>query len=501
MLCALSGEPAEEPVVSPRSGAIFEKKLIEAYIATSGKDPITDEPLATKDLVAIKTSVPTIAPPRPPAFNSIPTMLAAFQNEWDALALETYTLRKQLNSARQEVSEALYQYDAAVRVAARAIKERDEAQAALVQISETFAKEAEKKNEEVDMEVKEDGMEENGANKEENEVNGAAVGIPVELLKSARDTLFALHKKQKVTLPVTKTLKVDIKASAPVASIDNITSVSSGSDGSSILLASPHKVQILPESTTFDLEGVDATGIVNSSSGIRAIALTNGDVVDLRNNSRTTLPLKAITSIFPHPSEPIFVASTTDNEWALCDEKTIFYKSKLQQSITCADVHVDGVLLGVGTSSGSINIYDLTSTDLVSTIETQYQNVTKLQFALNGYWLVASSTEGDKSAVQVFDLRKSSLIHMVEFVSSVDFILDPSCLVLVTYEKQFKRLLVHLYIKKGKLWVDNASGIDTEELEYLVGESSPESVQDTKVVKVAGVGKDRVVHYELTTSG
>lgn len=510
MLCALSGEPAKEPVVSPRSGAVFERKLVEAYIATSGKDPITDEPLATQDLVEIKTTVPTISPPRPPAFNSIPTMLAAFQNEWDALALETYTLRKQLNLARQELSEALYQYDAAVRVAGRAIKERDEAQAALLQLSETFAREVAKRDEEAETRVKEaDGQEnsenvaENGKNMEVNgeestEVVGSAAGIPVDLLKSARDSLFALHKKQKVSLPVSKTLTVEIKADEPFLTIEEIRSVSSSSDGSQILLASPQKVQILPETTTFDLEGVAATAVVNSSSGLKAIALADGSVVDLRDNTRTNLLLKAVTGIFPHPSEPIFVALTGSNEWALCDDTTIFHRSTLEKNATCADLHVDGVLLGVGTDSGIVEIYDLTSAEKVSSITTQYLQVNKLQFALNGYWLVASSKEGNECVVQIFDLRKNSLLHKIELTSPVDFVLDPSCLVLTTYEKDSRRLLVHLYVKKGKLWVDQVSQIETEELEYLVGESSPQSVQDTQVVKVVGVGRDRVVHYEVS---
>lgn len=73
--------------------------------------------------------------PRPPTLTSIPSLLATFQNEWDALALETHTLRQQLSQTRQELSTALYQHDAATRVIARLLKERDEARDALSKIS------------------------------------------------------------------------------------------------------------------------------------------------------------------------------------------------------------------------------------------------------------------------------------------------------------------------------------------------------------------------------
>ena len=94
---------------------------------------MTGEELTVDDLVELKSS--PIIRPRPPTLTSIPSLLSVFQNEWDALALETYTLRQHLTQTRQELSRALYEHDAAVRVIVRVSKERDEAREALSKIN------------------------------------------------------------------------------------------------------------------------------------------------------------------------------------------------------------------------------------------------------------------------------------------------------------------------------------------------------------------------------
>ena len=38
-VCGISGETPEHPVVSPVSGAVFEKRLIEKWIQENGSDP------------------------------------------------------------------------------------------------------------------------------------------------------------------------------------------------------------------------------------------------------------------------------------------------------------------------------------------------------------------------------------------------------------------------------------------------------------------------------
>ncbi|KAK9352890.1 Prp19/Pso4-like-domain-containing protein [Lipomyces doorenjongii] len=125
MICAISGTIPQDPVISPNSGSVFDRNLIEAYIAEHGTDPISGDALSIDNLVSIQTSK-TLAP-RTPAQSSIPTLLQSFQNEWDALVLETLTLRQELLKTRQDLSTALYYHDAAVRVVAKLTKERDDA--------------------------------------------------------------------------------------------------------------------------------------------------------------------------------------------------------------------------------------------------------------------------------------------------------------------------------------------------------------------------------------
>jgi hypothetical protein len=133
MLCAISGEAPREPVASRKSGNVFEKRLIEAHIAENHTDPVTGEDLAVEDLIELKS--PQVVTPRAPNHTSIPALLSAFQNEWDAIVLETHTLKQQLAQTRQELSTALYQNDAATRVVARLSRERNEAREALSNVT------------------------------------------------------------------------------------------------------------------------------------------------------------------------------------------------------------------------------------------------------------------------------------------------------------------------------------------------------------------------------
>jgi pre-mRNA-processing factor 19 len=109
---------------------VFERDLIKKHLDQTGQCPLTGVDLAyPSDFVEL--SVSKLALPKPLVANSIPGILSLFQGEWDSLMLEVFQMRKSLEQTRRELSQALYQHDAACRVICRLVKEKDELQKVL----------------------------------------------------------------------------------------------------------------------------------------------------------------------------------------------------------------------------------------------------------------------------------------------------------------------------------------------------------------------------------
>jgi pre-mRNA-processing factor 19 len=119
---------------------LFEKKLVEKFVKETGKCPVTNELMSLDDLMPLKAN--KTVKPRPSPATSIPGLLGLFHDEWDALMLETHSLRQSLHNVRQELSHALYLHDASTRVIARLIRERDEARSSLQNVKATLAAES-----------------------------------------------------------------------------------------------------------------------------------------------------------------------------------------------------------------------------------------------------------------------------------------------------------------------------------------------------------------------
>ncbi|AAQ15982.1 PRP19-like protein, putative [Trypanosoma equiperdum] len=116
MFCCISNCVPHEPVVSRSSGCLYERSLIEKYIAEHGCCPITGEALHKEDLIAVRRTPLTGA--TFVADETVPALLAKLHSQWDAIMLEQFALRQQLTQTQQELAQALHQYEAACRVIA-----------------------------------------------------------------------------------------------------------------------------------------------------------------------------------------------------------------------------------------------------------------------------------------------------------------------------------------------------------------------------------------------
>lgn len=442
--------------MSPKSGSIYEKSLVVNYISTTGKDPVSDQPLSVEELVPINTTALDIVPPVPPTFSSIPSLLETFQNEWDSLALEVFTLRKQLHQTREELSAALYHHDAAVRVAARAIRERDEAKNALQELALSIG------NGEP-MEVEENANGKTHAPTEE--------GIPTDALKEARDELYQLHKTQKPSLPAGPEITVSLayvkqhvtpfkKASASYVRSSSKTLLVGSPTGSVAIynFNTPGKSNV----SKIAHEGpVTAVAEVHFEGENLPIIAYNNVVVVGEKRKTVAHPHKGdVEHILVHPKlAHIVVLVSRDGSWSLNDvSKGSLYLSSSEQGVLSAALHGDGLLMALGNEKGEVVVFDISTGQKATTISTKHSSVVQILFAANGYWLLALSKDADGvSAVEVIDLRKNTVAHSIEAEHTIMGVqIDPSLTVVATYDAQ-NTVLVHRYTKKGKLWTNNAS--------------------------------------------
>jgi pre-mRNA-processing factor 19 len=137
-ICEISGEslltlPKDDPIVVTPSGHICRRRLLlTKLLENGGIDPFeTRRPLREEELIVLKLpnhgSSSIIPPPRNFNSHTMTSSIQQIQLEYDALVLELYDTRQSLEDTRKELSLALYQNDAAIRVVARISAERDDA--------------------------------------------------------------------------------------------------------------------------------------------------------------------------------------------------------------------------------------------------------------------------------------------------------------------------------------------------------------------------------------
>nr|CAG4634716.1 EOG090X0489 [Alona affinis] len=419
LCCSLSNEVPEHPVVSPVSGSVFERRLIEKYIADNGVDPINGKELTVDQLVEIKT--PPVVKPKVPSATSIPAVLKSLQDEWDAVMLNSFTLRQQLQTARQELSHALYQHDAACRVIARLHKEVSTAREALSTLKPQMGYAA------VPTPVAAAPAEAGGIAAQPVE----AAGLTPEIISQLQDKATVLTQERKrrgktmpeglATADVVKTYKT--LASHPAlhsASMPGILTMDvHAADSSHILTGGNDRCATVFNKDTEQIVAVlkghtkKVTKVLYHPEEEVAITASPDSTIRVWNitSSSQTAIIRAhdapVTGLSLHATGEYVLSTSLDQHWAFSDIRVGRLLTKVADTdgtpLTTAQFHPDGLIFGTGTQDSQIKIWDLKEQSNVANFPGHSGPIAALSFSENGYYL---ATAAEDSCVKLWDLRK-----------------------------------------------------------------------------------------------
>nr|CAG4636083.1 EOG090X0489 [Eubosmina coregoni]SVE69727.1 EOG090X0489 [Eubosmina coregoni] len=419
LCCSLSNEVPEHPVVSPVSGSIFERRLIEKYIADNGVDPVNGKELTVDQLVEIKT--PAVVKPKVPSATSIPAVLKSLQDEWDAVMLNSFTLRQQLQTARQELSHALYQHDAACRVIARLHKEVSTAREALATLKPQTGYAA------VSTPAVAASAEAGGIAAQPIE----AAGLTPEIIAQLQDKATVLTQERKrrgKTMPEGLATAEQIKTYKTLASHPALHSASMpgiltmdvhAADSSHILTGGNDRCATVFNKDTEQVVAVlkghtkKVTKVLYHPEEEVAITASPDSTIRVWNitSSSQTAIIRAhdgpVTGLSLHATGEYVLSTSLDQSWAFSDIRVGRLLTKVPDTdgapLTTAQFHPDGLIFGTGTQDSQIKIWDLKEQSNVANFPGHSGPISSLSFSENGYYL---ATAAEDSCVKLWDLRK-----------------------------------------------------------------------------------------------
>uniref|UniRef100_A0A8C6PUQ9 Pre-mRNA-processing factor 19 n=1 Tax=Nothobranchius furzeri TaxID=105023 RepID=A0A8C6PUQ9_NOTFU len=406
LVCAICNEVPEHPCISPVSNHVFERRLIEKYIAENGTDPMNGQPLSEEQLVDIKVTHPIR--PKAPSATSIPAILKSLQDEWDAVMLHSFTLRQQLQTTRQELSHALYQHDAACRVIARLNKEVTAAREALATLKPQaglVTPQAAPASQPAAA----------GAGGEPMEIS-EQVGMTPEIIQKLQDKATILtteRKKRGKTVPEELVRAEDLsKWSYKRLNVLHLVDLFPVSKCSlSVVVFDKNEEQIVAtlKGHTKKVTSVifhPSQSMVFSASPdatIRVWSVTGGNCIQVVRAHEAS-----VTGLSLHATGDYLLSSSEDQYWAFSDIQTGRVLTKVTDesagcALTCAQFHPDGLIFGTGTADSQIKIWDLKERTNVANFPGHSGPVTSIAFSENGYYL---ATGAQDSSVKLWDLRK-----------------------------------------------------------------------------------------------
>ncbi|KAH9398621.1 Pre-mRNA-processing factor 19 [Tyrophagus putrescentiae] len=468
--CVLSNEIPENPVVSPSSGSVFERRLIVKYLEENGVDPVSGKDMTVDELIELKTA--PIVKPKPPSATSIPALLKSLQDEWDSTMLHSFNLRQQLHITRQELSHALYQHDAACRVIARLTKELTAARDALATLKPKAPSSTPVKAEEVGGDSGVHSGEEGLSAEVTQIITNKAATLTAERKKRCKTVPEELVKPEKIREFKTTSSQTALHSvSVPgITALDicptNSKKIVTGGNDHTAVIFDKEKEEIV---TVLKGHSKKVNNVIYHPNGDNVITASLDSQIRVWDvaKSQTVQVVRAhespVTSISLHATGSYILSTSNDEFWAFSDLSTgkALIKAGDQttnHSLTAARFHPDGLIFGTGTSDSLIKIWDLKERTNVANFPGHIGAVSAMSFSENGYYLASA---GEDPYIRLWDLRK--LKNFKSIPLDDDYVVKDLC-----YDKTGNYLAVagkdvRIYISKHweniKTFVDHHSPV------------------------------------------
>lgn len=345
---------------------------------------------------------------------SIPNLLFTLQNEWDAVMLENFQLRQQLDLCKKELSTALYRYDAAVRVASKASKERDDLKQELTHLTKIVGSDKEETcnkhidSPELNTKIVNQQIQKNQKHISVDMIHKMAHNSQeyvkmskIEKRKIIPVTKFGL-KKEKMTFDKGAMISENLPTclSSRVICIYDETNISIIKEG----IETTYPMEIEKNAYIYPVD--DKNIFYATTSKICTYSFLSKQLLEKENDLQGKV---CFIAYLPYIHEDYFVTVSKDGVIVFnsISSTDAYQLNDYKFKTTSADLHKDGLLLALGNSEDGIIIHNfLKPNDPPIQFPYDYNidgNLLGVKFAPNGYWMYVIS---DKS-IKVYDLRKT----------------------------------------------------------------------------------------------
>ena len=353
------------------------------------------------------------------------------------MVLETFELRKHLETVRKQLAHALFQHDAACRVISRVTRERDEARQQL-QLTQEQLNDFKKgvgnhglsatNDENMAQNAQSAPQDEASSQNFEQENCGMYPGL-IKRMEEKSDDLFKMKKASKKPSDYFKSSSLESlteSGSYPLHSSTDpaITCLdihknhsnyicTGGNDGTAVIFDnSTQKVVTKLENPQSNkkVNGVEFTGsgvLVSKTDGLAEF--WNIDFESKQANLVQSFNGYHGASASIHPLYPYFAYGVKSDAWGLYNLETGVKLCEIpieyDAHLTSITTHPDCLMLATGYSNGIVNVWDIRTQEKVSTSEEHKSSVTTLKFSQKGIHLASACHKEASGAI--FNMKKS----------------------------------------------------------------------------------------------